>query len=99
MHRLIINAPPDRLVDHINRDKLDNRCSNLRLVDFSINIMNRGRQRNNSSGYTGVQYRKDRQKWIVLIGLNGKYRRLGSFDTPEEASAAYEQAKRELYPI
>lgn len=95
MHRLILNAPDDRLVDHINRDKLDNRCSNLRLVSFKTNITNRGKQRNNSSGYTGVQYRKDRNKWFALIGNNGSYKRLGSFDNPAEAHKAYLKAKEE----
>lgn len=93
IHRVIAGAAPGEIVDHINRDKLDNRCSNLRVVTHQLNVVNRGKQRNNTSGYPGVQWRKARQKWIAIIGRNGRYRKLGSFDTPEAAYAVYLEAQ------
>lgn len=82
-------------IDHINGIKHDNRFSNLRDVPTSLNMQNELRVRkNNQSGFMGVHFRKDRNKWIATIRINGKPKRLGSFATPEEAEAAYINGKR-----
>lgn len=54
-------------VDHINRDKADNRRSNLREADKSKNEMNKGVRRNNKSGITGVRFDSRRNRWVAAI--------------------------------
>lgn len=59
MHRFIMKLPKNKpWVDHINRNKLDNRKENLRTATSSLNNHNRGLQRNNRSGHTGVYLHK-----------------------------------------
>ena len=89
MHRLIMGDPAGLEIDHINGDKLDNRCENLRVVTKRQNIINRPKQSNNTSGYKGVQYRRDRGTWRAVIRHNGKPITIGSYKTAEEASEAY----------
>lgn len=79
----------DSSVDHINRDKLDNRKSNLRYCTLSQNQANRVAPKTNTSGYKGVCYEKRNGKWRAHIRVNGKQRFLGYFDNPEAASMAY----------
>ena len=90
IHRIIAFAylgldieNPKKVIDHINRDKLDNQVSNLRLVSQQENQFNR-----NAKGYT-----KNGNKYQAKIRINGKKTYLGSFDTEEEASNSYQQAK------
>lgn len=77
-------------VDHINRDKLDNRPVNLRLATPTQNKANTGKQRNNSTGYKGVF--NDKGKFRAKIKANGIQRFLGSYSTAEAAAAAYDCA-------
>lgn len=78
--------PPN--LDHRNVDPDDNRWSNLRVaVSRSHNSANRRRQSNNTSGFKGVY--KARARWRARIDVGGKRMNLGTFDTPEEAHAAY----------
>lgn len=72
LHRYLLNAPDDKQVDHRNNDKKNNRRYNLRLCNNSQNHMNKGLQRNNTSGYTGVCYNKASSKWEARIKVNGK---------------------------
>jgi len=58
------HIPTEITVDHINRNGLDNRKSNLRLVDWIQNI-NRGIKSNNTSGVTGVSYYKNPGTWVA----------------------------------
>jgi len=83
---------PRGFVDHINRNRVDNRISNLRDVNASQNVRNCGLRATNTSGYKGVSYWTERKKWAAQIRLNGKNKLLGMFATPEEASAAYKKA-------
>lgn len=83
---------PDEQIDHINRDKSDNRISNLRLVNNGQNQTNCVTQRNNSSGYKGVSFHKTWKKWQAYIYHEGKRMHLGTFTNPEQASTAYELA-------
>jgi hypothetical protein len=53
---------------------------------------------NSTSGYLGVRWRKDRSKWIATIRVNGKAKRLGSFDNKEDAYQCYLEAKRLYHP-
>lgn len=85
--------PADR-VDHINAVRSDNRWGNLRPATMAQNAGNRPMQKNNTSGFKGVFARSGR--WMAMI-RKGRLFRLGTFDTPEEASAAYEKAASELF--
>lgn len=80
-------------IDHINGDKTDNRRMNLREVSRRANAENRrGASKHSASGILGV--RRYRNKWRAEIRIGGKQRQIGTFETPEEAKAAYLAAKR-----
>lgn len=86
LHRLITCAPKGAVVDHINGDGLDNRKSNLRVTNQTVNMANRTRnQANNRSGFRGVCYIKEKRKWRAEVNLNNKSHHLGYYSTPEEA--------------
>lgn len=90
---------PTAQIDHINRDKVDNRASNLREVTGSQNCRNR--PSHNSTGYKGVvSFGKKFGSCIYVDGESGKKKRihLGMFDSPEHAHAAYVAATLEQYP-
>jgi hypothetical protein len=95
IHRVIMNAPKGFVVDHIDGNTLNNSKSNLRVCTQSKNIMNRVTGKNNKSGKTGVK--KYKNKWIATITENGSPKRLGSFNTIEEAIRAREIAEEEIY--
>lgn len=94
LSREIMNCPKGLVVDHINGDTLDNRKCNLRSVSNTENIQNRKKQRNNSSGYTGVfKYQnKTKTSWYAFIRVNKKGVYLGMSDTKEGAAEAYNKA-------
>jgi hypothetical protein len=88
------------LVDHLNGNPLDNRICNLREADESLNRMNMRMRSDNTSGFYGVFFRKDEQRWRAEICIRGQRIRLGSFKTKEEAVAARlaEQVKHPFGP-
>jgi hypothetical protein len=83
---------PDGIIDHINRNKKDNRIINLRVVSASQNMRNCDLRATNTSGHKGVSYFAHRRKWAAQIRIHGKNWVVGMFDTPEAASAAYKNA-------
>lgn len=88
---------PTGHIDHINHDRLDNRISNLRCVSLSQNNKNRTKQRNNSSGHTGIRWEPDRKVWLARISCgNRRTINLGRFSTLEQAIEARESAARQL---
>ncbi len=97
MHSLLIEREVGKVIDHINRNKLDNRRSNLRCCTQSQNLMNRGANKGNSSGFKGVSFCKKDGKWAASICVNYKATNLGKFNTPEEAHAAYCEAGKRLH--
>ena len=93
-HRLVwlyVSGTIPMLIDHINRDKADNRLCNLRVSSHSENGHNSNIRCNNTSGYTGVS--KAGEKWNAYITVNRKRFNLGYFATPEAANDAYTKAK------
>lgn len=85
------NGPFDESlqVDHKNRDKTDNRASNLRAVTPRVNAHNKY---TGTSGLRGVSYNKARNKWVASIHILGKTRYLGIFPTAAAAEFAYKTA-------
>jgi len=79
---------PDGEIDHINRNRADNRISNLRDVPSAINHRNLTMLRNNTSGVTGVCWHKTKGKWQARAKIDGRYRAVGLFTCIHEASAA-----------
>ena len=80
---------PANDIDHIDGDGLNNRLENLRQATRSENCWNRGAQSTNTSGYKGVCWHKNRNKWVASITADGRQKHLGYFKTPELAYAAY----------
>jgi hypothetical protein len=87
----------DFVVDHINRDPLDNRRSNLRICDYCENAANHSIQKNNTSGVTGVYYDKIHDRWMAKIGYRGKLIHLGFFDDKNDAIKARKRAEKEYH--
>lgn len=82
------NEWPTYGVDHINRDRLDDRIENLRDVPNDQNSRNRSRQSNNTSGHTGVRFNKHAGKYVARVTVNGIEIHLGLFSSLEEAVSA-----------
>jgi hypothetical protein len=93
MHHLIISKPgKGYVVDHINRNPLDNRRANLRIITRRENQYNSGLWRHNKSGHKGVSWSEERQKWVAAMGRKGLRKR---FNTFEEAVKARKEAENE----
>lgn len=95
MHREILGARLDQEVDHKDRNRLNNRRRNLRVLGHSANLHNRGAY--GSSGVAGVSWDKRKKKWRAEIGRNGKRAWLGYHDTKEAAEREYRAASAKIY--
>lgn len=89
MHRLIMGITNANDLDHINRNRLDNRKLNLRECNRSQNLSNQGLSSKNTTGYKGVCYDKSRNKYEAYIKHHSKKIFLGRFNTAIEAATAY----------
>lgn len=91
MHRMLLQAPDDIQVDHIDRDRLNNRRSNLRLATNQENAQNKSKAPEASSKYKGVHYRPESKIWRAYIDIDGHRTYLGNFSNEEVAAKAYDQ--------
>lgn len=98
-HRVVIGINDSEIqIDHINGNRLDNRKENLRLCTNQENSMNKYKNSNNKSGYKGVYYDKERNKWRGAIQYNGKSIKSSKrYDSPEEAYKWYIEKSNELF--
>lgn len=86
LHRFLLNDPECEAIDHINRNKLDNRKCNLRQVTHSENCRNKGKRRGCSSQHRGVSWNRRKGKWQVVIRDQGRLKWLGWFESEDEAA-------------
>lgn len=91
MHRLVIGADTDQVVDHINRIKVDNRKCNLRLCSHRDNTWNRPTQVNNKTGYKGI-CKLPNGKYQAQITIDRKPVYLGQYTDIMEAVHVYDSA-------
>lgn len=91
MHRVVMNAQPGDIVDHINGNGLDNRKENLRIVSNKLNARNRKAHAGSSSIYKGVSYLARLGKWQVNICEDGINHYVGVYESEEQAARAYDR--------
>jgi hypothetical protein len=96
LHRFLFGRQEKGMViDHINRDKLDNRLNNLRVITSKENSYNRTKNSNSENKYKGVQKRGN--KYIAVITKDGVRREIPGFNTEEEAAACYDMMAEEMF--
>lgn len=82
LHHAVIGKPPEGMVvDHVNRNKLDNRSSNLRFATVSENALNWERPPFRIRLDKGVLYKKDHKKWYAFVDHQKKRHHVGYYDT------------------
>jgi hypothetical protein len=88
MHHLIVGQPfsPRLHTDHVNREPLDNRRSNLRIIPVSQNMRNSKVRADNTSGFKGVIWDKARGCWVAQTSMDGRRIYLGGHATAEAAN-------------
>lgn len=97
-HRIVMRLNDSKIpIDHINHQKIDNRKTNLRIVNKSQNAMNQSMSSANTSGVTGVSWHKAKGKWRAYIKVNYKQKDLGYYDSFEDAKQARLQAENERF--
>lgn len=84
-------------IDHEDLDKANNRIKNLRPSNKSNNGANRPPQKNNTSGYKGVFWKKDSKFWLVQIRARNRLYYIGIYRDKEEAARAYDDAALRLF--
>lgn len=93
--KMITGKEPPLILDHKDGNPANNCLSNLRAATPLQQQWNKRLPKTNTSGFRGVV--RNRSKWQAQIKINGVCHYRGIFDTPEEASAVYETAARELH--
>jgi hypothetical protein len=101
-HRLVWlyvhGDPVPALIDHMDGNPHNNQINNLRAATKSQNMVNSARQKNNTSGYRGVQKAPNQKTGFAAhIRANGRYHYLGAFATIEDAAKARREAEDKLH--
>jgi hypothetical protein len=107
MHRFILNAKKGQIIDHINGNILDNRKVNLRLVTHQQNLWNNTKNKSIVTSRTGTKYvgvslspvalrYKLKRPYVARMTVDNKTVNLGYYETPEQASNAYQQKAKEI---
>jgi hypothetical protein len=96
-HRIVIIPEKGKDIDHIDGNGLNNIKSNLRICTHAQNLFNRGKNKNNTSGFKGVVWYPRTSKWKAQIMYQRKMFHIGLFSTPEEASEAYKNRAIQLF--
>jgi hypothetical protein len=102
MHRMVLNAAPETIIDHIDGEGLNNQKSNLRFATQFENTRN-ARAKTSilrmavTSNFKGVHYDVERFAWVSRIRLRGRSKFLGRFATEVEAAQAYDSAAKEIF--
>ena len=100
-HRLawlyVFGVWPSRGLDHINRNKADNRISNLREASQSENMQNKGMSKSKANPGLPIGITMNGVSYMVRVGCNGVRRYVGSFKTLREAVDARIEAKEEIH--
>lgn len=101
LHHFILGTnPSEYVVDHINRNRLDNRKINLRVITQQQNSFNRGPNKNKkSSKFKGVYWSKEKELWVSFVKINGVMNHVGYFISETEAAAAYNAKAKELFGL
>jgi hypothetical protein len=92
LHRLVCGTPPDKITDHKNLRRLDNRGCNLRPCNSEENGSNCGLRKNNISGLKGVHWNDKKQRWIAQLTINKKRVCLGHFKNKTDAAKMFDTA-------
>lgn len=101
LHRAIYtmhHGLPNKEVDHINGDKLDNRIENLRPATSSQNKHN-ARPRGGNSKHKGVYWNSKDKRWRAQASLNGTVKYLGNFKNETDAAQAYNEFAEKYYDL
>jgi len=102
-HRIVFcmvhgHDPADLQIDHINGVRSDNRPCNLRLATQSQNTINfKGARADSSHGFRGISWKAKNKKWQASVCVGGKNKYLGLFDTPYEAKAMADAARKLVF--
>lgn len=91
MHQLICGKNSD----HKDRNPRNNTRENLRLCTFADNARNRSLLSNNTTGIMGVGFNSNNKKWIAYIGINGKTKRIGTYENKYDAIVARLKAEKD----
>lgn len=97
LHRLLLDAPADRQVDHVDGNGLNCRRANIRIATHAQNQWNVGITARNSSGFKGVKATRSGLRWRAQISFEGRQIHIGYFQSPEEAHAAYVREAARLH--
>ena len=97
MHRVITDAPKGMVVDHRDRNGLNNRRFNLRVGTHAQNLWNKGPRCDSKSGIKGVNWNPRRRQWRVRITANKQVYHIGWFKEKSEAIRAYANAAKRLH--
>ncbi len=96
LHRFIMGAVDGEIIDHINKDTLDNRRENLRFCTHAENMRNSKKRKHSKQKYKGVE-KMPSGRFRARIVLNKKHIHIGTYDTPEEAAFAYDKEATKLH--
>lgn len=97
LHLCIFGRRDRMVVDHVNRNRLDNRRSNLRFCTRAQNVVNAKKPVTNTSGFKGVTWDKAKRRWKAQVYHCGKNVFIGNFGSKHEAAAAYDRTVTMLH--